>query len=261
MSSITIECLLPSGLSVPMRVQADISIEELKTQLWTQARKLPLSHLLKDQQFYVLSCVGKKGGIEELIDESRTVFDVQPFKPYFKIVERKGDAAKKLLNSKISMLIGKSIAEFDSMDKIDEVHDFRRKYRTFCENVATERRRASWGVRAMYSYPPQYAPNLQIPEYLRPKISSEFKVIVSVAKAITYTFHIGYDFIVTELVTLALKKKASTLQLKEVEKTDDFILKRVGKTSFLFGDNNIKLISFKVLCLQFKVIHLKTGAN
>ncbi len=251
-SSISIECLLPNGLSVPVQVQADISLEEFKTKLWKKAQKLPLFHFLKDKKFYVFSCVDRKGGIEELIDETRSIYDVQPFKPYFKVAEKKGDAAQKLLNSKISMLIGKSLTEFDNMDKIEEVHDFRRKYQTFCEHVATQRRRATWGVRAVYSYPPQFAPSLLIPDYLQSKIqSSEFIVNVAVAKAITHTFHIPFEFTVTELVTLALKKKASTLQLKVVENSDDFVLKTVGRRNFLFGSISIdeedpKLMSYKV---------------
>ncbi len=247
---VTMECFLPNGLCVPLMVQADITIEEFKSRLWTEAKKLPLSHLLKDKRFYVLSCVDRKGGIEELIDEKRTIFDVKPFKPYFKIAEKKGDEAEKLLNSKISMLIGKSLTEFDNM-KIEEVVDFRRKYRTVCEHYATQRRRASWGVRALYSYPPQFAPTIDIPDYVQKKMNEEFIVNVAVAKSINHTFHIPFDYTTTELVCLALKKKASTLQLKNIENADDFVLKRVGRSNFLFGsmmegEEDPKLLSYKV---------------
>ena len=157
---------------------------------------------------------------------------------------------EKLLKSKINMLIGKSLTEFDNMDKVEEIYDFRRMYRKVCEHVATQRRRASWGVRAVYSYPPQLA-NTEIPEYVRSRINSEFIVNIAVARSITHTFHIPYDCTTEELISIALKKKASTLQLRDVESPNDFVLKIIGKRSFLFGainqqDEAPKLLSFKV---------------
>eukprot|EP00794_Sanderia_malayensis_P015189 gene15189-16756_t len=251
-SSITMECFLPNGLCIPMQVQADTTIGEFKALLWIEAKKLPLFDRLKDQRFYVLSCVDSKGGIEALFDENRTILDVQPFKPYFKISEKKGDESEKLLNSKISMLIGKSLTEFDNMDKIEEVADFRRQYRIVCEQYATQRRRASWGVRAMYSYPPQFAPTNDIPDYIRVKISKEFIINVAVVKSITYTFHIPVDCTTTQLVLLALRKKAFTLKLPTVENHDDFVLKRVGRSNYLFGsmvegEEDPKLIAYKYI--------------
>ena len=125
-STVAIDCLMPNGLCITRRVQADTLLRDFKADLWMEAGRLPLYHLLNDSRFYVLSCVDKNGGVEELVDENRSIFDVQPFKPYFKIVEKQGDEAEKLVNSKISMLIGKSITEFESMEKDDEVRAFRR---------------------------------------------------------------------------------------------------------------------------------------
>ena len=248
---VAIDCLMPNGLCITLKVQSDTTLAECKAQLWKEAKKSPLYHLLKEAKFYVFSCVDRKGSLEELVDEKRTVFDVQPFKPYFKVVEKQGDEAEKLVNSKISMLIGKSLTEFDNMDKIEEVHDFRRKYKSVCESVSTSRRRAVWDDRAMYAYPPQFADSMDFPEYLRPKMnSSEFIVYVTVAKSITHTFHIPYEYKVSELVQVALEKKASTLALREPERADEFILKIAGKTSFLFGwrgeNEEPRLLHFKV---------------
>ena len=85
-SAVAIDCLLPNGVCLTLKVQADTSIKEFKAKLWAEAAKLPLFYLLKAAGNYVLSCVDIKGGMEELVDENRTIFDVQPFKPYFKVI-------------------------------------------------------------------------------------------------------------------------------------------------------------------------------
>ena len=44
---------------------------------------------------------------QELEDEQRRLCDIQPFLPVLRLVAREGDRVKKLINSQISLLIGK----------------------------------------------------------------------------------------------------------------------------------------------------------
>ena len=247
---VRIDCLMPNGLCITREVQADTVLKDFKSDLWNEAGRLPLFHLLKDSKFYVLSCIDRYGGIEELIDEDRSIYDVQPFKPYFKIVEKQGDDVEKLVNSKISMLIGKSVTEFESLERDEEIRAFRRKFRMLCHQLYTSRRRASWEERAEYAYPPQFGESHECPKYLLPKMKSDFIVNVSVAKGLNHSFQIPYDYTVKELIEVSLEKKCVTLQLRQRESPDDYVLKIAGKYSFLFGrmveDLEPKLLHYKV---------------
>ena len=249
-SAVNINCLMPNGLCIQRRVPADTLLRQFKFDLWEEAGRLPLCHLLKDSQCYVLSCVDKYGGIEELVDENRSIYDVQPFKPYFKVVEKQGDEAEKLINSKISILIGQSTAEFESMEKDDEVRAFRNKYRTVSERICSDRRRASWDMRAMYAYPPQFADSVEHPKYLIQHFKSELTVKVYIAKAISYDFKVSYECSVKELIQICLNKKRATMPKSQIENPDDYVLKIAGRGSFLFGEieegMEPNLLSFKV---------------
>jgi len=251
-SIVSIHCLMPNGLCIQRQVPADTLLRDFKAELWREACSLPLFHLLRDAKYYVLSCVNKHGSIEELVDENRSIFDVQPFKPYFKVVEKHGDEAEKLINSKISMLIGKSIAEFDVMEKDDEVRAFRKKYRYVCQQICTERRRANWKLRAMYAYPPQFSETVEHPKYLEQHFKSELIVTVHVAKSILYDFKMPYNYSVDELIQDALARKHATMSMNQVENPDDYVLKIAGRNSFLFGQIEEGI---EPKLLHFKYIH------
>ena len=249
-SAVKINCLMPNGLCIERRVSADTPLRTFKSDLWEEAKRLPLCQSLKDSQYYVLSCVDRYGGIEELVDENRSIYDVQPFKPYFKVVEKQGDETEKLFNSKISMLIGKSIADFETMEKDDEVRTFRKKYRTECQTICAGRRRANWDMRAMYAYPPQFADSVECPKYLESKLRAELIVKVYIAISMGYDFRISHNCSVKELIQISLNKKRATMPLNHVENPDDYVFKIAGRNSFLFAqiEDGIepKLLHFQV---------------
>lgn len=63
--------------------------------------------MLSDPEAYVFTCVSQTAEQQELEDEQRRLCDVQPFLPVLRLVAREGDRVKKLINSQISLLIGK----------------------------------------------------------------------------------------------------------------------------------------------------------
>lgn len=75
--------------------------------LWQQAQYEPLFHMLSDPEAYVFTCINQTAEQQELEDEQRRLCDIQPFLPVLRLVAREGDRAKKLINSQISLLIGK----------------------------------------------------------------------------------------------------------------------------------------------------------
>lgn len=63
--------------------------------------------MLSDPEAYVFTCVNQTAEQQELEDEQRRLCDIQPFLPVLRLVAREGDRVKKLINSQISLLIGK----------------------------------------------------------------------------------------------------------------------------------------------------------
>lgn len=63
--------------------------------------------MLSDPEAYVFTCINQTAEQQELEDEQRRLCDIQPFLPVLRLVAREGDRVKKLINSQISLLIGK----------------------------------------------------------------------------------------------------------------------------------------------------------
>lgn len=102
----------PSHLEAPRGLQAVAGGAErpLSLQvLWHRAQYEPLFHMLSDPEAYVFTCVNQTAEQQELEDEQRRLCDIQPFLPVLRLVAREGDRVKKLVNSQISLLIGKGV--------------------------------------------------------------------------------------------------------------------------------------------------------
>ena len=177
-----------------------------------------LFRLLKGKNEYVFSVVSFNGGTEELLDEQLSLFDVKPVKPYLKVVKRQGNEAAKLLESKISILIGRSITP---VSKYEEVDDMRQTFIPFCEKLSHQRSSLSWEHRAIYAYPPELADGDELPEKLQKKLESiENRVRVSVSmmsansslKNIIKTFEITNEVFPQNLIDLALRKRSPNIK-------------------------------------------------
>ena len=193
--------------------------------------------------FFLFSVVSLNGGTEELLDEKLSLFDVKPVRPYLKVVRRQGNYAAKLMNSKISLLIGRTITP---PKKYDEVDDMRNKYIPFCEKISYERGSLSWEHRAIYTYPPELDEDKEeLPERLNRKLESMGnRVMVSVSmmsansslKNIVKTIEIDHrGMCPNEIIDKALRKRAQTLNLPHTENKNDYILKVCGRFSFFLG--------------------------
>lgn len=88
--------------------------DPLSQVLWHRAQYEPLFHMLSDPEAYVFTCVNQTAEQQELEDEQRRLCDIQPFLPVLRLVAREGDRVKKLVNSQISLLIGKGILSGES---------------------------------------------------------------------------------------------------------------------------------------------------
>lgn len=75
--------------------------------VWKNARSEALYCGLGDPDGYVFTCINETAEREELEEESRRINDVRPFMCVLRLVAREGDRGEKLINSQISLLIGK----------------------------------------------------------------------------------------------------------------------------------------------------------
>ena len=248
-SLVNVDCFLPTGVVIQLQVRIEAPLGEIKNRLWREASDYPLFNLLKDASAYVFVCVNQKGKQEELLDESRQLIDVRPFRPLLKLIQKKGDNEEKLFNSHIGNLIGKSLHEFDQMQNT-EVDDFRRKYRQFAEKIASERRQLDWMGRAMYAYPPE-TETTEPPSHIESNLMENRRFLVNVAIKNNrasikdmHAFNVPADAFPEELLVLVLKKRGAIMGVLDLDKPADYVLKIVGQESFLLG--NYSLLQYTV---------------
>ncbi|XP_077998659.1 phosphatidylinositol 4,5-bisphosphate 3-kinase catalytic subunit beta isoform-like [Glandiceps talaboti] len=235
---VTVDCLLPTGVLVLVECERDATLDQIKKELWVQARNYPLFSQLLDMRSYVFMCINQTAELEELVDEKRRLCDVKPFRPVLKLVNKEGNRQEQILNSQISVLIGKGLHEFDAMNE-PEVDDFRKNMRQFAEQISMNRATQTWEDRAKYLYPPELEPCVELPEYIQAAFRGNQHNVVNVKFE-----HSGFDTKIkisetmypADLIKSALKKKSVMMKLEEEEDPQDFVLKVCGRAEYLLGD-------------------------
>ncbi|XP_071945072.1 phosphatidylinositol 4,5-bisphosphate 3-kinase catalytic subunit beta isoform-like [Antedon mediterranea] len=241
---IMLDCLMPTGILVQLKCSGNATITQIKRELWQEASRYPLFNKLHDLNFYVFQCINQNAEREELLDEKRRISDVMPFCPMLQVVRKAGDLEEKLLNSKIGMLIGKALYEFDAM-KNPEVNDFRTKMKQMVLNIQKKRNTWDWLKKAQYLYPPQLEVSMEIPEHLRDQFPNNecivnIKYSKEIAQDANHTLvQVGAFEWPISLVEKALKRPVTDLD------AEDCVLKVRGHDEFIMGEYPIS---------QFKAI-------
>ncbi|XP_078615634.1 phosphatidylinositol 4,5-bisphosphate 3-kinase catalytic subunit delta isoform-like [Branchiostoma floridae x Branchiostoma japonicum] len=248
--TIQVDCLLPTGIYIPLTCSRDATIEQIKKDLWQEARTYPLYSELAEVQSYVFMCINQTAEQEELHEEQRRLCDVRPFRPVLKLVQKKKDpaAVEKLLNSQISVLIGKGLHEFDSM-KDPEVDEFRGRMRQMVRDIADSRKEKSWVERLQYQFPPRLESSEDLPKHMQPANNNLVVNIRFHNTDMSYSFQVHVMAFPIELHQLALKKKASFLRQPE-EDPADFTLKVCGQFDYLIGEFPISRFKYVRKCLS-----------
>uniref|UniRef100_G1LF96 Phosphatidylinositol 4,5-bisphosphate 3-kinase catalytic subunit beta isoform n=1 Tax=Ailuropoda melanoleuca TaxID=9646 RepID=G1LF96_AILME len=156
--SIPVDFLLPTGIYIQLEVPREATISYIKQMLWKQVHNYPMFNLLMEIDSYMFACVNQTAVYEELEDETRRLCDVRPFLPVLKLVTRSCDPGEKL-DSKIGVLIGKGLHEFDAL-KDPEVNEFRIKMRKFSEEKIQSLVGLSWMDWLKQTYPPEHEPSV-----------------------------------------------------------------------------------------------------
>ncbi|XP_071607964.1 phosphatidylinositol 4,5-bisphosphate 3-kinase catalytic subunit beta isoform isoform X1 [Heliangelus exortis] len=242
--SISVDFLLPTGIYINLDVPRDATISHIKQLLWKQAHAYPLFHLLMEIDSYMFSCVNQTAVHEELEDETRRLCDVRPFLPVLKLVTRNCDPGEKL-DSKIGVLIGKGLHEFDALQD-PEVNDFRAKMRRLSEEKIQSLVGLSWMDWLKHTYPPEQEP--VIPESFQDKLySGNLVVAVHFDNCQdVFSFQVSPNMNPIKLNELAIRKRL-TIHGKEDEEVDpaDYVLQVSGRLEYVFGDH--PLIQFQYI--------------
>ncbi|KAG8142360.1 hypothetical protein E2320_006288 [Naja naja] len=194
--------------------------------------------------------------LQELEDEQRRLCDVQPFLPVLRLVAREGDRAKKLLNSQISLLIGKGLHEFDSLAN-PEVDNFRLQMQDYCEQRAAQRQQLSWKDWMEYSFPVQLEPTLS-GLGKRPSLPVPGKTIfVNVrfqSGGESFTFQISLKEFPITLMSYAVKKQATIFRHQRVSPVDEYTLQVNGKHEYIYGEYPLYQFQYIRECLHRRFV-------
>ncbi|XP_036287194.1 phosphatidylinositol 4,5-bisphosphate 3-kinase catalytic subunit beta isoform isoform X4 [Pipistrellus kuhlii] len=240
--SIPVDFLLPTGIYIQLEVPREATISTIKQMLWTQINNYPMFNLLMEIDSYMFACVNQTAVYEELEDETRRLCDVRPFLPVLKLVTRSCDPGEKL-DSKIGVLIGKGLHEFDAL-KDPEVNEFRIKMRKFSEEKIQSLVGLSWMDWLKQTYPPEHESSIL--ENLEDKLYGG-KLIVAVHFENcqdVFSFQVSPNMNPIKINELAIQKRL-TIHWKEDEVSPyDYVLQISGRVEYVFGDH--PLIQFQV---------------
>ncbi|XP_035571695.2 phosphatidylinositol 4,5-bisphosphate 3-kinase catalytic subunit delta isoform isoform X4 [Canis lupus baileyi] len=245
--SVAVDFLLPTGVYLNFPVSRNANLSTIKKVLWHRAQYEPLFHMLSDPEAYVFTCVNQTAEQQELEDEQRRLCDIQPFLPVLRLVAREGDRVKKLVNSQISLLIGKGLHEFDSL-RDPEVNDFRTKMRQFCEEAAARRQQLGWEAWLQYCFPLQLEPSARSwgPGTLRVPSRALLVNVKFEGSEESFTFQVSTKDVPLALMACALRKKATVFRQPLVEQPEDYTLQVNGKHEYLYG--SYPLCQFQYIC-------------
>ncbi|KFO32756.1 Phosphatidylinositol-4,5-bisphosphate 3-kinase catalytic subunit beta isoform [Fukomys damarensis] len=241
--SILVDFLLPTGIYIQLEVPREATISSIKQMLWKQVHNYPMFNLLMDIDSYMFACVNQTAVYEELEDETRRLCDVRPFLPVLKLVTRSCDPGEKL-DSKIGVLIGKGLHEFDAL-KDPEVNEFRRKMRKFSEEKIQSLVGLSWIDWLKQTYPPEHDPSIL--ENMEDKLYGG-KLIVAVHfenSQDVFSFHVSPNMNPIKINELAIQKRLTIHGKEDEASPGDYVLQVIGRVEYVFGDH--PLIQFQYI--------------
>ncbi len=85
----TVQCLMPNGILIPLDLNGDSLLSEVKEELWCEAKRFPLFAVLKEPSSYNFKCINSMAEKKDLLDETRRLADMRLFCSLLKVVARK----------------------------------------------------------------------------------------------------------------------------------------------------------------------------
>uniref|UniRef100_A0A8C2GZ77 Phosphatidylinositol 4,5-bisphosphate 3-kinase catalytic subunit alpha isoform n=1 Tax=Cyprinus carpio TaxID=7962 RepID=A0A8C2GZ77_CYPCA len=242
---ILVDCLLPNGMILTLECLREATLITIKHELFKEARKYPLHHLLQEETSYIFVSVTQEAEREEFYDETRRLCDLRLFQPFLKVIEPVGNREEKILNREIGFAIGMPVCEFDLV-KDPEVQDFRRNILNVCKDSVELRDASGPHSRALYVYPPNVESSPELPKHIYGKLDKG-QIIVVIWVIVSpnndkqkYTLKINHDCVPEQVIAEAIRKKtrsmllsAEQLKMCVQEYQGKYILKVCGCDEYL----------------------------
>ncbi|KAF0041805.1 hypothetical protein F2P81_005337 [Scophthalmus maximus] len=247
---LTLECLREATLIT------------IKHELFKEARKYPLHHLLQEETSYIFVSVTQEAEREEFYDETKRLCDLRLFQPFLKVIEPVGNREEKILNREIGFAIGMPVCEFDLV-KDPEVQDFRRNILNVCKDSVELRDASGPHSRALYVYPPNIESTPDLPKHIYSKLDKG-QIIVVIWVIVSpnndkqkYTLKINHDCVPEQVIAEAIRKKTRSMllspeQLKMCvqEYQGKYILKVCGCDEYLLEKYAISQYKYIRSCIM-----------
>lgn len=175
-ATIIVDCLLPTGVIIPLSCVRDATLESIKNDLWHEAKHYPLYHRLNEPMSYIFLSITQDAEWDEYYDESRRLCDLRLFRPVLKLAEPKGNKEEKMLNSEIGLAIGMPVHEFDEV-KDSEIIEFRRNILNVCKEAVDIRNSRGEEGQASYVYPSEIDTSVNLPSSLEKKFDKGLIIV------------------------------------------------------------------------------------
>ncbi|XP_029436299.1 phosphatidylinositol 4,5-bisphosphate 3-kinase catalytic subunit alpha isoform-like isoform X3 [Rhinatrema bivittatum] len=215
---IMVDCCIPNGMIVTLECLREATLLGIKHNLFKEARKYPLFHLLQDESSYIFVGVTQEAEREEFYDETRRLCDLRLFQPILKVIEPVGNREEKILSREIGFAIGMPICEFE-MVKDPEVQEFRRNILSVCKEALDLREASGPHSQALYVYPPNVESTPDLPKHIYNKLDKGL-IIVTIWVIVfpnndkqKYTLKIPHDCLPEQVIADAIRKKTRSMHL------------------------------------------------
>ncbi|KTF84054.1 hypothetical protein cypCar_00021268 [Cyprinus carpio] len=259
---ILVDCLLPNGMILTLECLREATLITIKHELFKEARKYPLHHLLQEETSYIFVSVTQEAEREEFYDETRRLCDLRLFQPFLKVIEPVGNREEKILNREIGFAIGMPVCEFDLV-KDPEVQDFRRNILNVCKDSVELRDASGPHSRALYVYPPNVESSPELPKHIYGKLDKG-QIIVVIWVIVSpnndkqkYTLKINHDCVPEQVIAEAIRKKtrsmllsAEQLKMCVQEYQGKYILKVCGCDEYLLEKYPISQYKYVRSCIM-----------
>ncbi|CAB1325859.1 unnamed protein product [Coregonus sp. 'balchen'] len=260
--SIQVDFLLPNGMILTLECTREATLISVKQDLFKEARKYPLHHLLQEETSYIFVSVTQEAEREEFYDETRRLCDLRLFQAFLKVIEPVGNREEKILNREIGFAIGMPICEFDLV-KDAEVQDFRRNILNVCKESVDLRDTNGPISRALYVYPPNVESSVELPKHIFNKLDKG-QIIVVIWVIVSpsndkqkYTLKINHDCVPEHVIAEAIRKKTRSMllsheQLKMCvqEYQGKYILKVCGCDEYLLEKYPLSQYKYVRSCIM-----------
>uniref|UniRef100_A0A3Q3VL13 PI3K-ABD domain-containing protein n=1 Tax=Mola mola TaxID=94237 RepID=A0A3Q3VL13_MOLML len=115
---ILVDCLLPNGMILTLECVREATLITIKHELFKEARKYPLHHLLQEETSYIFVSVTQEAEREEFYDETRRLCDLRLFQAFLKVIEPVGNREEKILNREIGKKFSSRVSIVDGLGSL-----------------------------------------------------------------------------------------------------------------------------------------------